>query len=217
MLRRITGERIRNELELLLKEATPIRGWLKLEAIGALKNIHPHFHIKPEIRPVFDVLEGDFPQWSDDLVLIKWHLIMGQLDENHVFDVATRLLFSKGQAEAFQKTAQIVNHAEKLAHPLTKPSEVVLIFSSFSHEGLVALWILLDNPVIRQRIEQYFNEWQHVKPTITGHDLRERGLQAGPEYRIILERLKEAWLDGEIHNPDEEQLVLKRLINEVYQ
>ena len=90
------------------------------------------------------------------------------------------------------------------------------MLSPLSVESLVALWIMVDSMVIRERIEAYYHSWQHIKPTITGHDLLERGLKQGREYRIILQRLREEWLNGDIRNADEEQLALKRLINEVY-
>ncbi|MDQ7033732.1 MAG: CBS domain-containing protein [Anaerolineae bacterium] len=206
MLRRITGERIRHELELLLKEASPSRGLLKLEALGALKHIHPDLTVKPTIRTAFDTLENGFPQWSENTILIKWHLLMAQIDAEKVVAVATRLLVSRNQAEGFQKTAYIAQESTQLQHPLAKPSEIDALLSPLSEEGLSALWILLDDETARQRIEQYHDEWQYIKPTITGHDLRERGLQPGHEYRIILERLREGWLDGDIGHADEETI-----------
>lgn len=216
MLRRITGERIRNDLELLLKEPHPTRGLLKLEALGALKHIHPDLMVKPDIRTAFETLENGHPQWSANTLLIKWYLLMAQVDEDKIIAVATRLLVSQNQAEDFQKTAYIAQEAEALKHPLSKPSDIDALLSPLSEEGLIALWILADDETARERIEHYHDEWKHIKPTITGHDLRERGLQPGREFRIILERLREEWLNGDIRNADEEQLALKRLIFEVY-
>jgi tRNA nucleotidyltransferase (CCA-adding enzyme) len=217
MLRRITGERIRHEIELLLNEPAPTRGLLKLEALGALKHIHPDFTLKPDLRKAFDPLENGYPQWSDNAALIRWHLLMAQIESTKIGNVAARLLISQSQAEDFQQTAQIAQKPVQLIQPLTKPSEIDTLLAPLSEEGLVALWILLDDETVRQRIEQYHDVWRHIKPTITGHDLREQGLQPGREFGIILEQLREGWLNGDIRNADEEQLALKRLIVEVYQ
>ena len=216
MLRRITGERIRNEIELLLKEPAPTRGLLKLEALGALSHIHPDFTAKPELRKAFDTLENGHPQWSDNSILLRWHLLMAQIDAGKIVSVATRLLISQNHAEDFVQTGQIAQKPVQLIQPLTKPSEIDTLLAPLSEEGLVASWILLDDATARQRIEQYHDVWRHIKPTITGHDLRERGLNPGREFGIILERLREGWLNGDIRNTDEEQLALKRLIVEVY-
>jgi tRNA nucleotidyltransferase (CCA-adding enzyme) len=216
MLRRITGERIRNELELLLKEPAPTRGLLKLESLDVLKNIHPAFHVKPVLRDAFETLQDGHHDWSDNDVLLRWHLLVGQIQAEDVTDVARRLLFSQAQAEDFQNTAQLSQTPQRLIDPLAKPSEIDAILSSISHESLLAVWILLHHATARQHLEQYYETWRHIKPTLNGHDLRERGLQPGPEYAIILKRLRDEWLDGDIRNADEEQLALKRLIIEVY-
>jgi tRNA nucleotidyltransferase (CCA-adding enzyme) len=216
MLRRITGERIRNELELLLIEPAPVNGLLKLEAMGVLKSIHPDFSVQPEIRKAFETLENSHPQWANDATLLRWHLVMAESAAEQIADITRRLLFAQSHVDDFLNTARLLQQAAKLAHPLTKPSEIDALLSSSSVESLVALWILVDDAVIRQRIEMYYHQWQHIKPTVTGHDLLERGLKQGREYRLILQRLREAWLNGDIRNSDEEQLALKRLINEVY-
>lgn len=216
MLRRITGERIRNELELLLIEPAPINGLLKLEALGVLKSIHPDFGVQPTILKAFETLENSHPQWAHDDTLLRWHLVMAQSPVEKISDIARRLLFSKHHADDFLNTAKLLQEANKLAHPLTKPSEVDAMLSPLSVESLVAVWLLLDDATIRQRIEAFYDEWRHLKPTITGHDLLERGLKQGAEYRVVLQRLREEWLNGDIRNADEEQLALKRLINEVY-
>jgi tRNA nucleotidyltransferase (CCA-adding enzyme) len=216
MLRRITGERIRNELELLLIEPAPVNGLLKLEALGVLKNIHPDFSVKSAIRKAFETLENSHPQWANDKTLLRWHLVLAQSPVENIPDITQRLLFGQTHANDFLITANLLQQIDKLAHPLTKPSEVDALLSPSSAESLVALWILVDDAAIRERIETYYHQWQHIKPTVTGHDLLERGLKQGREYRVILQRLRDEWLNGDIRNTDDEQLALKRLINEVY-
>ena len=53
MLRRITGERVRNELTLLLGEADPAGSFLLLQTRGILKAIHPAFVVADDLaRPL---------------------------------------------------------------------------------------------------------------------------------------------------------------------
>jgi len=42
--------------------------------------------------------------------------------------------------------------------------------------------------------------------------LRARGLPPGPIYRTILKTLRDAWLDGRVKSPQEEQALLETLI-----
>jgi hypothetical protein len=53
--------------------------------------------------------------------------------------------------------------------------------------------------------------WRHIKPKASGYDLIERGLPVGPRYQQILERLRQAWLDGEVTTEREEIKLLDSL------
>jgi tRNA nucleotidyltransferase (CCA-adding enzyme) len=46
-----------------------------------------------------------------------------------------------------------------------------------------------------------------------GHTLKALGLPPGPVYRQVLARLRAAWLDGQVESPQEEELLLKKIIN----
>jgi hypothetical protein len=42
--------------------------------------------------------------------------------------------------------------------------------------------------------------------------LKARGLAASPAYQAILQALRDAWLDGDVDNPEEESTLLDQLI-----
>ena len=58
----------------------------------------------------------------------------------------------------------------------------------------------------------YMTVWRNIKAVTNGWELKKRGIPAGPEYKMIIERLRAAWLDGEIHTPKEEKTLLDKLI-----
>ncbi|PJF22035.1 MAG: hypothetical protein CUN56_08070, partial [Phototrophicales bacterium] len=64
----------------------------------------------------------------------------------------------------------------------------------------------------RERIQQYIETWRHISPITTGHTLKSKGLPPGPRYRAILERLRDARLDGEIQTDEQENALLEQLI-----
>lgn len=216
MLHRITGERLQNELTLLLKEENAVRGLFKLEALGALHHIHPDFHVRPEIRTPFEHLQIDYPSWIEDEILLKWHLVMAQIPHEKVVKVARRLLFGMNRAKEMQQTAQVIQNSEVLTSAKSKPSEVDAYLSGLSPETLVVAWLWFEDKTVRERIENYHIVWKHIRPKVDGNNLREMGLQPGPEFRVILEALRKAWLDGEIRHEADEQILLKQLIHEAY-
>ena len=72
--------------------------------------------------------------------------------------------------------------------------------------------VLAQSPHIIHRLEQFLSNWQHVKTAVTGNDLRDKGLPPGPHYAIILQSLRDAWLDEHIQTPSEENALLEKLI-----
>jgi tRNA nucleotidyltransferase (CCA-adding enzyme) len=64
-------------------------------------------------------------------------------------------------------------------------------------------------------IREYVLKWRQVFPTITGHDLKERGLTPGPQYRQILGQVRNAWLDGQVISKEQEDVLIERLLDQI--
>jgi len=67
---------------------------------------------------------------------------------------------------------------------------------------------------MRQILESYAKTWKHITLHTTGHDLQTLGLPPGPLYKEILASLRAGWLDGEISSHQEEDQLLKKLIEQ---
>ena len=67
--------------------------------------------------------------------------------------------------------------------------------------------------------EQLLREWSEAdlnpEPFITGHDLRRLGLEPGPRYKEILDKVREAQLDGTISSRSQALDLVKRLLEEL--
>ena len=77
----------------------------------------------------------------------------------------------------------------------------------------LVLRVATDDWLIRQRLDQYERRWQHIHPFLTGDDLRALGLHPGRMYREVLERLRNARLDGEIATRAEEEALVSGVVN----
>jgi len=58
----------------------------------------------------------------------------------------------------------------------------------------------------------YFMIWRSIKPYTTGYSLKQRGLEPGPQFKVILTRLRAAWLDEEVQTEEEEKVLLADLL-----
>jgi tRNA nucleotidyltransferase (CCA-adding enzyme) len=93
-----------------------------------------------------------------------------------------------------------------------KPSRCVAVLDAVPLKAVQAVSLAQPAGARRQELHDYLETWRHVKPKTTGHDLKKRGLPPGPAYQSILQRLREAWLDGEVKTVDEEMVTLEKLI-----
>jgi tRNA nucleotidyltransferase (CCA-adding enzyme) len=86
------------------------------------------------------------------------------------------------------------------------------MLENYSLRALEAVYQVLPEEEIRNKISKYLLEWRYVEPRTTGHDLKKRGIPPGPRYDEILRRLRAAWLDGEVRMAEEELIMLDELI-----
>jgi tRNA nucleotidyltransferase (CCA-adding enzyme) len=61
-------------------------------------------------------------------------------------------------------------------------------------------------------LARYLDTWRHVRPLLTGDDLRALGIPPGPRYRTILAALRDARLDGRVQSREDEIALVRGLI-----
>lgn len=95
-----------------------------------------------------------------------------------------------------------------------KPSQVVEALRNVQPEVLAGLLSVVEPEPLRQVLRDYTQRYNQIKPLTDGDALRARGLQPSPQFRVILSRLRDAWLDGEIQTAEEEKALLEQLISQ---
>ncbi len=218
MLRRITGERLRNELDLLLKEPDPDKALHELQSRGVLQAIHPAFVFEGDLTKNFQaVRQLDLP-WQPDSVPDQlerfWHVLASAMKPSTAIEVVCeRLLISRRTAASLLDTAQIIQ--EPFLNQTQLPaSQIVEYLENRSETALGIAWCIPPSQQAKGYIEQFMTTWRHIQPTTTGYTLREMGLPPGPCYRLILNRLRTARLNNEITDDAAEQNLLNHLIHD---
>jgi len=103
---------------------------------------------------------------------------------------------------------------EYLASRRLKNSKLVNVLSPLPLE--INLYILAghNQREIKRSISNYITTLQFIRPELSGDDLIALGLDPGPEFKIILNQLKNARLDGEVKDRDDELRLVKKWIKE---
>jgi tRNA nucleotidyltransferase (CCA-adding enzyme) len=220
MLDRVSGERLRDEIGLILDEpcAGPILA--RLGALGLLGAIHPALEWDswlaarlPDVR-AFRPPEAWRLHESPQLESLFYALWLARLDANQAAAVCDRLHFSVAARAVIVDTNRLTHAIPRWPAGIA-PSDVVARLEDAGEESLVAAWLALaDMPQAREILTSYLVTWRRLTPVTDGRALREAGLPPGPAYSRILATLRSAWLDGQLENADQERELLRTLLAE---
>jgi tRNA nucleotidyltransferase (CCA-adding enzyme) len=222
LLDRVSGDRLRHELNIILAEPKAMQMLGRLAELGvfaeidapipwderAAERIRLGMGSSPPPEWKVQVIRDGYPL-SIALAYILWWLVMPEAEAKAT---AKRLRLPGWLRDTLLAASRLWADQESL--PGLSPSQAAERFSGVPGLALYAVWLALDNPEVRELIHRYFLEWQHVQPVTTGHDLREMQLPPGPGYGMILDALRAAWLDGKIGTPAEEKELLAELVRE---
>lgn len=205
VLSKLSGERIRNELDLIFDEEKAAQILLRVAKLDLLISIHLKL---PEFKLNYaDYLEMDprldIPADRRTMGYMLWFM---DLSEEDVFSICNRLDFSNELTLSVWSAAQLKRSLQHLVD--SKPSVWAYALEKLPLLSIYAVYLVSGE----DSLLSYISIWRHVKPHTTGEDLKSRGLIPGPQFREILSQLRTAWLDGNVSSKTEEEALLKKLI-----
>ncbi|MFC2033004.1 CCA tRNA nucleotidyltransferase [Chloroflexota bacterium] len=208
MLEAISGDRIRHELELVLREELPERTLRRAGGLGVLSKLHPSLKAGGWLAEKFALARA---QASPDLpsTAVYLSLLMYRLSESELDRVLSYLRFTKAVTRVLRDTADLKDELAILVSVELKPSAIYSLLQDYSVAALNSTMIATESAVIRESIGLFLRKLRHVKPALTGGDLARMGIAPGHRIKEILSRLRQAKLDGEVSSKqDEERLVV---------
>ncbi len=223
LLDRVTGERIRQELDLILKESEPERALCRLDQLGILRQIHPHLRCDVWAEAAFRRLRDQSPLWHDlspseprlPLTGISlMPLLTYRMRSGEVESLIARLKIGQQDAELMRQLGELRALIPILERPDLRPSEIYRLLEQHGSTAFLLFWIAVESDQARERIARYQRELRWVKPTTDGSALEAMGIPQGPIYGDILQTLRSARLDGEVTTLEEERALVRRLISE---
>ena len=213
LLRRVSGQRLRNEIDLILREPEAGDMLLRLQELGALTAVHPAFQVNARLP---DLIGGERPPWRTDEVdrqTLRWCILLAGTDAADLPSLCERLALTKALTQAATTSANLMTDISRLADDASRPGDVTRLLDSFPDAALEVGWLLaVDEPQARANLSAYASDWRHQRSILTGADLKTMGLAPGPIYRRILDQLRYAWIDGEVRSAEEEGALLRRLL-----
>lgn len=220
MLDRVSGERVRHELELALKESDPVPVMERLQDLDVLAQLHPGLSWGPDVAEDFQALQAliERPLWQAALqdqspASVYFALWMVPMPQGVRQTMMERLNVRKSTREEVEGVVTVIDELRALS-PEVPPSRVEQVLRPFASQPriLLAARVALSGEPEAELLEEYQQRWRHVETDLDGNDLREMGLEPGPQYGVLLDHLLAARLDGEVHNEEEERVLLEQLL-----
>lgn len=218
MLDRVTGDRIRHEMELSLREARPARIMARLNELGILAQIHPQLVWPPEAAVSFarvPALLND-PRWRAALrgespAFIYFAVWLVCLPPDVQDGIMRRLRVRKATRDDVMAAARLVTLLRDLDEA-APASWVERELRPFPPRVLLVGRIIMDGEPVTGLIEQYYHQWRHVKTAVNGDDLRAMGHKPGPHFAVWLDTLLAARLDGRVQTRADELELLQAIM-----
>lgn len=197
MLKTISGDRIRHELELILTEEEPEKAIIRAAGLGALAMLHPALRADDWLAETFATArERNLPDAVQTQLYLS--LLCYRMDAKELEQLIEFLRFPKVTAQVLQDTLAIKSKIKELAEPGLAPSVIYGLLHDYSPTAYTVNSIGADSSTAAEHIDLYLNVLRHVKPALSGEDLVKLGVSKGPRIKEVLLKLREARLDGKI-------------------
>ena len=209
MLDTISGDRIRHELELALREKCPEKILCRAEELKLLAKLHPGLKGNGWLVGKFEQAR----QFSSPIlppVGLYLALLTYSLTGEEVEKLVSFLRLPKPLTKTLRDSNSLKTKLEPLANPELSPSAIYSVLCGYSSTAITTSLITTDSPVTRQHIQLFLDKLRYIKPALTGDDLKRMGIVPGPQIKEILERLHQARLDSKVISKRDEEALVKR-------
>jgi len=216
LLDRVSGDRIRHELEQILDEREPEKALCRLEKLGVLRQIHADLRCDAWVQARFRVAreELDPGVWElepGDRRFVLWGLLFYRLSPESLEAVLRRLKMPRSEADDLQMLPDLRQAMRRLA-PARRPSRIYRALRPFPSRLLAVAWVACEREGLREKMLQYQTRYRHVRTALTGDDLKAMGLRPGPIFGRLLGILQDARLDGEVVTREEEEALMRHVL-----
>ena len=224
MLKRLSGKRLRSEIEALLDSPRILYTLELLESHGILENLNRKIQLDRFTRELLINLDVTlswfrltFPEEEFRRWLLYLMVIFEKLRNDERNRLCTRLAITGQEKEcllSYKKHTKAAVYIFRRKRP-PKVSQICNLFDSFPLETVLFIHAFANDPKLKKAISEYLLVNRNISISIDGHDLKEMGLPEGPDFKTVLDRLRNARLDGITKTPGEERHFAQKLVRKI--
>jgi tRNA nucleotidyltransferase (CCA-adding enzyme) len=134
----------------------------------------------------------NIPDWQ-----MRLEVLIAYLAPEYREKVATNLQLPADSIKRLQELSASNNHLLERLPKCELPSQLVLLLRNYDLPILIAI-ALQSQRSTRRQIWEYLTKWANVQPLLNGNDLKALGYKPGPGFKLMLDALLVARLDGDL-------------------
>jgi tRNA nucleotidyltransferase (CCA-adding enzyme) len=201
------GIRLKAELRYILESHNRLKALDLLQELGGgLRFIDADIKYDKKVRLHIRRAEkviANYPQLNPFVVYLG--VLCYGLEESKLMEALRRLHLAEDEC-SWIRDAQVILRGLLELNPNAKRSELYEVLQGHNEHSLaIAVSVAPMASNLRRSIRLYFEELKDVRSDFRGDDLIKLGIPAGPQVGQILQRLKNARLDRELNNYEEEK------------
>ncbi|MFH1454288.1 MAG: CBS domain-containing protein [Armatimonadota bacterium] len=213
----LTGERIRDEITLILSEEKPVPALKRMAKLNILKVIHKDIFLNQKLVATLQEATALMIKYKKILKkenakkwIIYFMILVSQLSSEKIDEVAKRFKFSIEEVrkrKLDKDTASLL--IRKLSSKTITKSQIYRLLSPLAIEALIYIIARTNFISVRHRIVYFLSHLKNIKFFVTGNDLIKWNYTPGPFFRKALTALEDAQIDGIIKDKKEARKYLK--------
>jgi len=218
MLDRVSGDRIRHELEFIFQEPEPEHALCRLQSLDVLEAICPGLVCDHWLQLRYEryrQADAD-PVWALDeekRIFGFLALLLYRLPPSRKKHCQKRLRLGSETAKRLGEVESIKAHVSGLEKHQSS-STLYRLLSPFTTEALLVVWAA-EGKTVRQQIHRFQAELRAVRPQLDGRFIIDTyGLKPSPLFGQLLDQLRDARLDGKVETRKDEEALLEHLLAE---
>ena len=219
LIDKLSGDRLMNEIKILLSEADPVRCVDRMRELSLLQTIAPeifdddfHWTIMKKVDSALGWADTIPMTTKPEAWFVYFHTLFMITDDEVFEGMMARLNFPSNiygrmclDREYFVEAMHDLSEEREL-----KPSEIYDIFSKQSPETVILLLAACSNKRMEEYVELYFKKYcASAKIELSGDDLIGMGMEPGSSFNDVFKVLRDARVNGQITSRDEEIVLVE--------
>ena len=207
----VTADRVRHELERIFAEARPELALKRAIQLGVLAAIHPGLASVGALERL--VARAPSGLLAEQPLCYLASLVY-PLSRDQVEGLIGRLNLPNSWAAVVRDTIALKEMEPALADPALSASQVSTMLEGLSSVSVCAASLVSKSSQGARRLCQYWDEWRHRVPVLTGRDLVAMGVPEGPMVGSILRELRLRRIDGTLADEEGERQVVEEILSQ---